>query len=110
VSVDAISVTHVLHHHLYITGEEIQMRRSTKVSALVLAGVFASPALLNAQANPTSADERDTAAVTDTAVVTDRDDRNDWGLAGLLGLVGLLGLRRRERADPREQIRTRQTV
>ena len=86
------------------------MRRSTTVSALVLAGVIASPALLNAQANPTSADEREAAAVTDTAAVNDRDDHNDWGWVGLLGLAGLLGLRRRERADPREQIRTRQTV
>ena len=86
------------------------MRRSTTVSALVLVGVMASPVLVNAQASPTSADERDTAAVTHSAAVTDRDDRNDWGLVGLLGLAGLLGLRRRERADPRDQIRTRQTV
>ena len=79
------------------------MRRSSIVSALVLAGVIASPTLLYAQADPTSAD--------DTTMVTDRDDDGrDWGWVGLLGLAGLLGLRRRERHETREQVRTRQPV
>ena len=86
------------------------MRRSTIVSALVLAGVIASPALVNGQTNPTANGDRDQTAVTDTATVTDRDDRSDWGWVGLLGLAGLLGLRRREPADRRDQVRTRQTV
>ena len=79
------------------------MRRSNIVSALVLAGVIASPTLLHAQANPTSAD--------DTTMVTDRDDDGrDWGWVGLLGLAGLLGLRRRDREETRDQVRTRQPV
>ena len=79
------------------------MRRSTTVSALVLAGVIASPVLLHAQANPTAGD--------DTTMVTDRDDDGgDWGWVGLLGLAGLLGLRRREREVRRDHIGTRQSV
>jgi MYXO-CTERM domain-containing protein len=84
------------------------MRRSTIVSTLVLAGLIASPALLNAQTNP--ADERDTAAVTDTTMVAHEDDRGNWGWMGLLGLAGLIGLRRRERVEPRDQVRARQAV
>ena len=79
------------------------MRRSTTVSALVLAGVIASPVLLHAQANPTAGD--------DTTMVTDRDDDGgDWGWVGLLGLAGLLGLRRRDREETHGQVRTRQSV
>jgi hypothetical protein len=84
---------------------EITLRRSTTISALMLAGVLASPALLHAQANPTS--DGDTSAVMDT----DRDDHgNYWGLLGLLGLAGLLGRKRPERDITREQVRTRQPV
>ena len=106
----AIYITHRFHHDPYITDEEIQMRRSTTISALVLAGVIASPALVNAQTNPTANGDRDADRVTDTALTTDRDDHADFGWLGLLGLAGLLGLRRRERADPRDQVRTRQSV
>ena len=88
---------------------EIKLRRSTTISALMLAGVLASP-LLHAQANPTSGDERDTPAVTDTKTLTDRDDRGNWGWLGLLGLAGLAGLRRSDRDGIREQVRTRQPV
>jgi len=87
-----------------------KLRRSTTISALMLAGVLASPALLHAQANPTSGDERDTPAVTDTTTVTDRDDHGNWGWLGLLGLAGLAGLRRSDRDRIREQAGTRQPV
>ena len=86
------------------------MRRSTSISTLVLAGLIASPVLLHAQANPTSADEQDRTAVMDTAAVNDRDDRSDWGWVGLLGLAGLLGLKRREREERGEPLRTRQAL
>jgi MYXO-CTERM domain-containing protein len=86
------------------------MQRSTTISALVLAGVIASPALVNAQANPTANGDRDATGVADAAMTTDRNDDADYGWVGLLGLAGLLGLRRRERADTRDQVRTRQTV
>ena len=84
------------------------MRRSTTICALALAGVIASPALVNAQTNPTANGDRDATAVTGS-MDTDRNDNRDYGWVGLLGLAGLLGLRRRERAD-RDQVRTRQTV
>ena len=92
---------------------EIKLRRSTTISALMLAGVLASPALLHAQANPTSDDERDTRdtpAVTDNTTVTDRDDHGNWAWLGLLGLAGLAGLRRSDRDRIREQAGTRQPV
>ena len=85
------------------------MRRSTAICALVLAGVIASPELVNAQTNPTANGDRDADRVTETPVTTDRNDP-DFGWLGLLGLAGLLGLRRRERVEPREQVRTRQSV
>ena len=78
------------------------MRRLTTISALVLAGVIASPMLLHAQANPASGE--------DTTVMDRDDDRGDWGWVGLLGLAGLLGLRRRDRDETREQARPRQPV
>jgi MYXO-CTERM domain-containing protein len=87
--------------------ETSKLRRSTTISALMLAGVLASPALVHAQANPTS---DDTPAVTDTTTVTDRDDHGNWGWLGLLGLAGLLGLKRPERDITREQVRTRHSV
>ncbi len=86
------------------------MRRSTTISALLLAGVIASPALVSAQTNPTANGDRDATGVADTTTDIDRNDHDDYGWVGLLGLAGLLGLRRRERADPRDQVRTRQTV
>ena len=86
------------------------MRRSSIASTLVLAGVIASPVLLHAQANPTSADERDTTAITDTSNVTQRDHDGGWGWLGLLGLAGLMGLRRPERDKRREQVNTRQPI
>jgi len=86
---------------------EIKLRRSTTISALMLAGVLASPALLHAQA---SGDERDTPAVTDTTTITDRDDHGNWGCLGLLGLAGLAGLRRSDRDRIRGQAETRQPV
>jgi len=104
----AIYITHRFHHDPYITDEEIQMRRSTTISALVLAGVIASPALVNAQTNPAANGDRDATTVPGS-MDTDRNDDGDYGWVGLLGLAGLLGLRRRERAD-RDQVRTRQTV
>lgn len=80
--------------------KEITLRRSSIVSTLVLAGVIASPALLYAQANPTSGS-------TDTTTVTDRDDDSNWGWLGLLGLAGLLGLKRSDREKMRDQVRSR---
>jgi hypothetical protein len=85
------------------------LRRSTTVSALVLAGVIASPALLHAQANPTG-NEPDATAVMDTNTVADRDDDNNWGWVGLLGLAGLLGLKRPDREKRRDEVRARQSI
>ena len=88
---------------IYITSNDVELQRSKFVSALVLAGVIASPTLVHAQANPTSGD--------DTTMVTDRDhDGGDWGWLGLFGLAGLLGLKRRYREGMRDQVRTRQSV
>jgi MYXO-CTERM domain-containing protein len=98
-----VPVNSICIETIYFKAKEIQLRRSTTVSALVLAGVIASPMLLHAQANPTSGN--------DTTMVTDRDeDRSDWGWVGLLGLAGLLGLRRRDREETRDHVRTRQSI
>jgi MYXO-CTERM domain-containing protein len=91
---------------------EFEMQRSLIITALVLAGLTASPALVLAQANPAATDQQDTTVVQDTTAVQDRatmdhrEDR-DWGWLGLFGLAGLLGLRRRER-ETRENVRVRQ--
>ena len=93
-----------------ILKELTKLRRSSIFSALVLAGVIASPALLHAQANPTASDERDTPAVMDTANAPDQDDGGNWGWLGLLGLGGLLGLKRSERENRRDQVTARQPI
>jgi MYXO-CTERM domain-containing protein len=67
------------------------MRTRSIATALVLAGVLATPALVGAQADPDMGPTNTTAA--------DREDHGDWGWVGLLGLAGLLGLRRRDRLD-----------
>ena len=79
------------------------MRRSTTVSALVLAGALTVPALTYAQTDASV--ERDQAVLTDS----DRDNDN-YGWLGLLGLAGLLGLRRSHRENDRDNMRTRQAV
>ena len=86
---------------------EINLKRTKTISALMLAGMIASPALVYAQTNPTV-----DPAVVDTTTVDDRDDHSNWGWLGLLGLAGLLGLKRpqREREMTHDQTRTRQTV
>jgi MYXO-CTERM domain-containing protein len=88
--------------------KEFEMKRSLVISALVLAGLTASPALVLAQANPAATDDQDTTAVTDNRATMDRhEDRDNWGWLGLLGLAGLLGLKRRE-PETRENVRLRQ--
>ena len=80
------------------------MQRSTTVSALVLAGALALPAMTYAQTNPSTDDQ---------SMVTEVDRENDngnWGWLGLLGLAGLLGLKRNDREKERDHLRTRQTV
>jgi len=80
------------------------MRRSNTVSALMLAGALALPAVSFAQAN-NPADDR--------SVVTDIDRDNDgdnWGWLGLLGLAGLLGLKRRDRETQRGHVTPRQAL
>ena len=80
------------------------MQRSNTVSALVLAGALALPAMTHAQTNP-STDAQ--------GMVTDVDRENDngnWGWLGLLGLAGLLGLKRNDREKERDSLRTRQPV
>ena len=83
------------------------MKRPLVISALVLAGLTASPALVLAQANPAATDAQDTTALTDRSTMTEQDDRDNWGWIGLLGLAGLLGLRRRER-ETHDNVRMRQ--
>jgi MYXO-CTERM domain-containing protein len=68
----------------------IEMRKTTIASALVLAGVLAQPTLVSAQVDSPTTETR-----------ADRDDGDGWGWLGLLGLAGLLGLKRRERTDVR---------
>jgi len=93
----------------YMERIAIKLKASKLASTLVLAGVMASPALLHAQSNPASSDERDTSTLEGTqTVTTDRDDHRNWGWLGLLGLGGLLGLRRRDREKRKDEIAMRQ--
>jgi len=82
------------------------MQRSSTVSALVLAGALALPAISYAQADP-AADQRDQSVVRDS---TRENDDFNWGWLGLLGLVGLIGLKRNYRERERDHLRTRQPV
>lgn len=52
--------------------------------------VFASPAVVVAQATDNTTDTRTVDADGDD------DDEGKWGLLGLVGLLGLLGLKRRD--------------
>jgi hypothetical protein len=82
------------------------MQRSTSVSALVLAGALALPAMSLAQADPSVAER-------DQSMVTGSDQENDngnWGWLGLFGLAGLLGLKRNDREKELERTRMRQPV
>ena len=89
--------------------KEIKLKVSKLATTLVLAGVMASPALLQAQSNPASSDERETTtAVEGTQTVTDRYDHRNWGWLGLLGLGGLLGLKRRDREVRKDEVEVRQ--
>ena len=76
------------------------MRRSTFVSALMLAGSLALPGLSYAQM---SADDQGVAS-------NHQDDHGKWGWLGLLGLAGLLGLKRNDRAKDRDLVGTRKAV
>jgi MYXO-CTERM domain-containing protein len=88
--------------------KEIRLKGSNLAAALILAGLMASPALLHAQSNPASSDERGTTALEGTQTVTDRDDHRNWGWLGLLGLGGLLGLKRRDREKRKDEVDVRQ--
>jgi MYXO-CTERM domain-containing protein len=80
------------------------MRRSTTVSALVLAGALTVPAITYAQTTDASVER-------DQAVLADSDRENDnYGWLGLLGLAGLLGLRRSHREKDRHNTGTRQAI
>ena len=79
------------------------MRKSIIASTIVLVGVIASPALLYAQVNPNS-------GMTDTTMVTDRNDSGNWGWLGLLGLAGLLGLKRSDRDKTYGESRARTSI
>jgi MYXO-CTERM domain-containing protein len=85
------------------------LKVSKLASILVLTGVIASPALLHAQSNAASSDDRDTTAQDGTRTVMDRDDDRNWGWLGLLGLGGLLGLKRRDREKRKDELDMRQT-
>ena len=72
------------------------MRRSNSfLSALVLAGALALPAVSSAQVDTPDNDQR-------IATNADRDnDGTNWGWLGLLGLAGLMGLKRKDRETHR---------
>jgi hypothetical protein len=86
---------------IQLTMEGNAMQKPLVLSALVFAGLTASPALVLAQNNPTATDQQDAVratesqdrtAIADRARMADNDDGDNWGLLGLLGLAGLMGL------------------